>query len=188
MRENQSFPACGCEQQPVPMPRGGFLMQQIVGAGRAYLRYERFSLRLEDMPCDARLPLTLSSVSVQENGVRACRCDAPCSRGITLNVTIPLCCCVRDACGCSFSALSRIEVPVQMRLYDPREADRAQPVATAFARLARPCGCGCGGELEAWLDVCAEAWLTACRPMYSGACPPALPPQLPLYPQPCRPR
>lgn len=187
MRDNQPFHACGCDQ-PSNLPRGGFLMQQIIGAGRVYLRYERFSLRLEDLPCDARQPLQLTGVSVQECGIRARRCDLPCGRGITLQVHIPLCCAVRDACGCAFTATSRIEVPVQMRLYDPREADRAQASANAFVRLVRPCGCDCGGSPEAWLDVWVEAWLTACRPMYTGACPPAFPPQLPLYPQPCRPR
>ncbi|MBQ9195876.1 MAG: hypothetical protein IJ157_01435 [Clostridia bacterium] len=191
MRDNHPFPPCGCEQPtacpPAAPPRGGFLMQQIIGAGRAYLRYERFSLCLEDLPCDARQPLQLTGVQVRECGVRARRCDMPCGRGMTLNVSIPLQCAVRDACGCPFTALSRIEVPVQMRLYDPREADRAQTAANAFARLVRPCDCGCG-TLDAWLDVWVEAWLTACRPMYAGACPPAPPPQLPLYPQPCRPR
>ena len=186
---DQSMPfPCGCGKPlpPVPEPpRGGFLMQQIIGSGHAYLRYERFSLCLNGLPCDARQPFNLTGVSVQECGVRAERCESPCGRGLTLRVCVPLRCDVCDACGCAFTALSQIEVPVQMRLCNPREADRAQAVASAWARLARPCGCG-GDTLEAWLDVCVEAWLTACRPMYTGNCPPPCPPPLPLYPEPCR--
>ena len=34
-----------------PLPPGGFLMQQIVASGQVYLRYERFSLCLEGLPC-----------------------------------------------------------------------------------------------------------------------------------------
>ena len=113
-------------------------------------------------------------------------CFSPCGRGVTLAVHIPRCCQVCDTCGCPFTAYSHIDVPVQMRLCDPREADRAQTAATASVRLVRPCDCG--NVPEAWLDVWAEAWLTACRPVYSSACPPPCPPSLPLYPQPCRPR
>lgn len=187
---DQNFPfPCGCGSAAVPPvsdpPRGGFLMQQIIGSGRVYLRYERFCLPLRDLPCDARQPLRLTAVSVQECGVRADRCDMPCGRGLTLQVRIPLCCALCDACGCAFTASSQIDVPVQMRLCDPREADRAQAVASACVRLVRPCECA-DNPIDARLDVWAEAWLTACRPMYTGACPTPCPPPLPLYPQPYR--
>ena len=175
---------------PVPCPPpGGFLMQQIVGAGRAYLRYQRFCLPLTDLPCDARAPLTVAGVEAQSCGLRAERCGDPCGRGLSLRVYVPLCVTLRDGCGCCFPAASHIDVNVPMRLFDPREADRAQPVVSAFVRLNRACAPCCDAHTpEAWLDVCVEAWLTACRPMYGGACPPPCPPPLPLSPQPCRPR
>lgn len=188
MRINDQPNRCDARPPEPCLPRGGFLMQQIIGAGRVYLRYERFTLMLSDLPCDARPPFALCGVTAQECGVRAVRCEDPCRRGVTLRVEIPLLCAVNDACGAGYTARSSLDIPVPMRLYDPREADRAQAVANAFVRLARPCGRPDGCAAEAWLDVCAEAWLTACRPMFGGACPPACPPPLPLYPQPCRPR
>lgn len=170
---------------PAEPPQCGYLMQQIVGSGRAYLRYERFSLCPEDLPCDARRPLQLTGVSADACGVSARVRPDPCCRGLSLLVQIPLRLCVRDACGCDFTAASRIEVPVSLRLTDPSRADCALPSAAACVRLVRPCGED-HGALDAWLDVYVEAWLTACRPLYSGpACPPPEPP-LPLYPQPCR--
>ncbi len=188
MRDQKNYFPCGCGQPvpPVPEPpRGGFLMQQIIGSGRAYLRYERFSLPLCSLPCDARQPVQLTAVSVQECGVRAERCDAPCGRGLMMQAHIPLCCSLCDACGCAFTASSHIDVPVQMRLCDPCQAERAHAAANACARLIRSCCCA-DGVADALLDVWVEVWLTACRPMYGGNCPPPCPPPLPLYPQPYR--
>jgi len=182
-----SAPSCGGRPMPPcsPAPTGGYLMQQIIGAGRVYLRYQRFSLPVCDLPCGAQPPLRLTCIQADENGIRAQRRESGCRGGAALDVHIPVSCTVCDACGDSFCLSSFLDVPVQLRLFDPRHADCARASANAFVRLARPCDCRCGEQLEAWLDVCVEAWLTACRPMYSGNCPPPCPPPLPLYPQPC---
>ena len=167
------------------LPPGGFLMQQIVASGQVYLRYQRFSLCLTDLPCGMD-QAQLQAVSVDPCGVRVeRRCD--CCRGsIPVTLILPLCCQLWDGCR-QASASARIEVPMQLRpCGDPRETDRARPFANACARLVRACGCCEGDRVDAWLDVWAQAWLTACRPMYGGGCPPPCPPPLPLYPQPCR--
>ena len=181
------FCSCGRDRSPCPPSQpGGFLMQQIVGAGRVWLRYERFCLPVSELPCDARAPLQLTNVSVPEGGIRCERCTAPCRGALTLNAHIPLRLTLADASGCCLSARSAIEVAIPMRLCGAGDPSRACTAINAFVRLARPCGCVEGDRAQAWLDVCAEAWLTACRPVYGQGCAPLCAPQLPLYPQPCR--
>ena len=167
-----------------PLPPGGFLMQQIVASGRVYLRYQRFSLCLQDLPCGMS-SAQLQAVQADPCGLRVERRGC-CRGGIPITLVIPLCC--QLCAGCEqWTASSRIEVPMQLRpCGDSREIDRAASAANACVRLVRSCG-GCESDrVDAWLDVWAEAWLTACRPMYGGGCPPPCPEPLPLYPQPCR--
>lgn len=168
-----------------PLPPGGFLMQQIVASGQVYLRYQRFSLCLEGLPCGMS-SAQLQGVQADPCGVRVERRGDCCRGGIPVTLIIPLCCQFCDGCR-PWTASSRIEVPMQLRSCgDPRQIDRAQPFANACVRLDRACGCCEEGRVDAWLDVWAQAWLTACRPMYGGPCPPPCPEPLPLYPQPCR--
>lgn len=189
MRDTCFHPCCEKGPAPCPPPpAGGYLMQQIIAAGRTYLRYERFCLPLSGVPCDARPPLRLTGVWAENCGIRAERCGDSCRSGLSLRVEIPLTCQAADACGNCFCLSSHIETSLRLRTCAPGDAERAQPAVNAFVRLARPCECGCPDRLEAWLDVCVEAWLTAYRPLYGGSCPPPCPPPLPLYPPPCRPR
>lgn len=177
---------CGNPPSPCPpLPPGGFLMQQIVASGRVYLRYQRFSLCLDGLPCGSQ-PMQLTDVRADPCGVRVERRGCDCRGMIPVCLHVPLCCGVCAGCQ-QLTASACIEIPMQLRLFgDPREADRAVPAASVYARLARP-GCVlCENTADVWLDVWAEAWLTACRPLYGGCCPPACPPPLPLYPQPCR--
>ena len=180
MRDQNPFSPC------CPPPSGGYLMQQIVASGQAFLRYQRFDLPLSCLPCDARPPFSITAVRAREDGIIAQREEDPCRRGLRLKVRVPLYCTVQDACGACFTASSQIEVCVPMRVCDPRQAARPQAVAAAQARLCRPCGCA-EGLPAAWLDVWVQAWLTACRPLYGEGCAAPCPPPLPLYPPPCHP-
>lgn len=181
------FEPCNTPPSPaLPPQAGGFLMQQIMAAGRAVLRYERFSLPLSGLPCSPCPPLRLCDVWAEEEGVSVQRCDCRGRGGDTAQVCLPLRCTVCDGCGNHFEARSHIEVPVRLRVCGPDFPRCARTTANAFVRLAR------GGEFApgdapcAWLDGCVEVYITACRAVYGGACPPPCPPELPLYPQPCR--
>lgn len=176
---------CGNPPAPCPsLPPCGFLMQQIVASGRVCLRFQRFSLCLDNLPCGCQ-EARLCDVSADPCGVSLELCGGGCRGVLPATLLIPLRCALCRGCE-QLSALSRIEVPLRLRVFgDPRDLCRAQRAANACVRLARP-GCCDGQTAEAWLDVWAEAWLTACRPMYGGNCPPPCPPPLPLYPEPCR--
>ncbi len=185
--EHCSCERCRGERPPCPAPQpGGFLMQQIVAGGRAFLRYERFTLCLEGIPADACMPLRLTAVCAQEECIRYERCDSSCC-GITLHTHIPLLCTLCDQRGCSYTAHAEIEVPLQLRLCgSERELDRSRIWVSAVVRLARTCACIEGCRADVCLDACVEAWAVTCRPMYTSGCAPQCPPPLPLYPQPCR--
>lgn len=177
-RDGQAFPM---------MPQGGYLMQQIVASGRVCLRYERFTLPLSGLCPPLPPPLRLVGIAVEEAGVRAERCEADCRGGRVLHVHISLRC---EICGSDNrrgEAASAIDVRVPLRPCGRWDADCARTEVCAFVRLDRPCASSCDDVLDAWLDVRVEAWLTACRPLWNGACTPPCPPQLPLYPEPCRP-
>ena len=163
----------------------GFLMQQIVAAGRAVLRYERFCLPLCGLPASPCPPLRLCDVRVQEDGVTVERCDCRCG-GDTVQARLPLRCTVCDGCGNHFEAQSSIDVPVRLRDCRQQEPCCTRTTVNAFIRLARGGEFVSGDAPYAWLDGCVEVFITACRPVYGGACLPPCPPQLPLYPQPCR--
>ena len=171
--------------RPAPQPCG-YLMQQIMGVGRVWLRYERFTLPLSGLPCGACGPFELTAVTLREEGVRAEAVDCPCRGNRSFQVFLPLCCSLRDAAGCCLQAQSAITVTVPVRLCAPCGAEGLRPAVNACVRLNRPCGCGAEDTLQAWLDVNAEVWLTACRPLYTDCPPKGCPPELPLYPQPCR--
>ena len=179
--------ACRGGQALFPvMPPGGYLMQQIVASGRVYLRYERFTLPLCGLCPQARPPLRLVEAYADSCGLRAERSDSSCRGGAALNVRIPLQCVICDSENGRYPATSAIEVRVPLRPCGRGDMNRAQTQVNAQVRLARPCASSCGDVLDAWLDVCVEAYLTACRPIWNGDCPPICPPQIPLYPEPCR--
>ncbi|MBQ7455216.1 MAG: hypothetical protein IJS53_02125 [Clostridia bacterium] len=191
MQTPDRFPCSGGPAASGCMPNGGFLMQQIVGAGRLCLRYERFTLPIGGLPPQAAPPFRLTQVEANGNALSGQLLDCGC-RAPAIQVDLPLCCQVTDSEGCRYQTASSLSLTVPLRLCSRRELDRAQTFVNACVRLARPCNSACGEAIDAWLDGSVEVWLTACRPVWNGECPPsccqAPYPPLPLYPPPCRPR
>lgn len=182
------FQGCACPScrrlrpQPQPPAPSGFLMRQIIGAGRAQLHCAAFALALSGLPCGARPPCHLIAVCA-DNEACGYTVTPGCPSGATAELLahIPLCCTVRDGDCVQHTVKAVIDVPVCVR----QGAGACRYVLSAQVRLCAPCvplsACGC----EAPLHVCLEAWAVTDKAVYAPSCAPACPPLPPLYPQPC---
>ena len=187
------FDSCRCDscrrehKCAPPSVQGGFLMQQIQGSGRVFLRCERFSLCIGGIPDSACPPFQILEVCARQCSCESALEEDSCGCPAVL-AHIPLILRLRDKCGCCFTGSAAICVRIPLRpVCPPQELWRHQLVVCASARLAMPCQCMQCECAELTLDVCAQAWAVCCRALCAPVCQQDCPPPLPLYPQPCRP-
>lgn len=176
--------ACCCPEckPPKPAPCQGFLLPKIIASGREWLRRSCVTLQVEGLPCCAKPPFTLCSVSP---------CGEPeweplDGRALRFRVKLPLLCQVRDACGCLHSGQAAISVEVCLTPTCPApECWRSCMTVLPCVRLV--CAdCSQDGCFNTQLEVLVEAYLLRWEPcMTNLPCKPKCP-ELPLYPQPCR--
>lgn len=167
-----------------PSPTQSVLLPRIVASGREWLRRACVDLQVEHLPCCAQPPLSL--VSVAPDGMPTWE---PLHSGPPLGyrVTIPLMCQVHDGCGCIHTGQSSITMEVCLRPNCPSaECWRASLQVLPCVRLI--CAdCSQNSCFAAQLEVVVEAYLLRWEPCATGIpCKPSCP-ELPLYPQPCRP-
>jgi len=188
------FDTCRCEQCRTAHPSRamgscGFLMQQILSNGQQHLRCKPFCLALGPLPRNLISPLRITHVSVEGN---------PIVRDVSLSchgntqqahIIIPLAVTVCDSRGQTHTTQSEIcvTVPLQACVHTCH-ADDAQHIVNALVRFHPSCDTfDPGDSARVLLDICIQVFLVALRPVYSAApCAPVCP-DLPLYPQPCRP-
>lgn len=160
-----------------PAPPGQFLMQRILARGKTHRRCSPDALCYE-VPCDARIPVTVTEVSLC--GAATWEEQRKEDQGfLTLCVSLPLAVTLRDSCGRCFTVPARLEDEVRLRLCCRRE-ERWQgtvQVLSAVRLCKNACSCA------AFLEICLEAFLVS--PCAVGApCPSSCPPPKPWYPQP----
>ena len=175
--------ACCCPECKPPKlaPCQGFLLPKIIASGRTWLRRSCTTLQVDGLPCQAQPPYALVSVSpCGEPTWDPC----PDGRPLRYQVTVPLLCQVRDACGCLHSGRSAISVEVCLSPACPLpECWRCSMMVLPCVRLVcADCSQNCC--FTAQLEVLVEAYLLRWEPCLSNQpCKPRCP-ELPLYPQP----
>lgn len=172
-------PSCHCDCKP---PMQGFLLPKILASGRAWQRCCCVELQVEGLPCCAKPPFALCSVSP---------CGEPVweplegGRQLRFRVEVPLICQVRDACGCVHSGRAAISTEVCLTPCCPvAECWRGAMMVLPCVRLVRA-ECSHTACFTAQLEVLVEAYVLRWEPCSTGQpCKPRCP-ELPLYPQPC---
>ena len=182
------FSPCRCEQARGACRAGRFLIPRVLGSGSCRERQVCERLCVERLPRAAVPPYTLQSVSVSPEP--PWWEEQPCERRgtISLLVSVPLNCVIRDARGDCFQAPATLSKRVCVRLSCPSaDSWRFKIVIQACARLLncpQSCRDGCfDALLETQLDAYATALCVAGRPD-APDCPFD---DRPLFPQPCRP-
>ncbi|MBE5803413.1 MAG: hypothetical protein E7316_02765 [Clostridiales bacterium] len=167
-----------------PAPMQGILLPRIIASGRTWQRRSCVTLQVEGLPCCAQPPFALCSVSP---------CGEPCwepladGRSLRFRVTVPLLCQIRDACGCLHHGHAAISTEVCLTASCPiAECWRSHMTVLPCVRLV--CAdCTQDACFTAQLEVLVEAYLLRWEPCVTDRpCKPSCP-ELPLYPQPCRP-
>ncbi len=173
---------------PKPPATQGVLLDKIVACERKRIPCHEMTLQLEGLPCCVQPPITL--VMVQQSGAPAwwtpLENKGPYAQ-LCLRIMIPVCCQVKDACGCHYAATSVVEVDTCLSpSCPPSDWWRYKIVIVPCVRLC--CGPVVSQDacFQAQLEVAMEVYLTRPEPcMMRAAEPPC--PDLPLYPQPCKP-
>ena len=174
---------CGCCMEA---QSGGYLLPRVVGKGKAELRGLRRTLQLDAMPCGAQPPYALLSVWAEGKAQWSCKPVAD-GGSVQLTIKIPLQCEVRDSCGRISWAQSRIEAEACLRMNcSPRIWREAQIMLQPCVRLccAPVCSKDCCFDVLLDAEICCYAVHWEC---FGSAGAKQCCPQLPLYPQPCRP-
>ncbi len=171
-----------CERILPGLPRcpGGYLMQRILACGGIHRRRQCYPLCLNELPDQARPPITVADAAVcaAPQWEEACCRDR---RGLDFLVTVPLLLRVRDGAGCICTVQSFLQERLRLCPRAPeRECWRGQVYVQAAVRL---CGCAPCREnpCQVPLEVLIEGYILA--PCALGAAP-FCPPQKPWYPQP----
>ncbi len=145
-------------------------------------------LTLADLPCCAKAPFML--LMVQQSGANPwwapLENDGPRNR-LCLRVCIPVCCQIRDACGRHFSAMGTVELDTCFSPgCSPSDCWRHTLTLVPCVRLCNPPVCAQDCVFPVRLEVVLEMYLTRPEPCLMRSSEPSCP-ELPLYPQPCRP-
>lgn len=171
-----------------PCPAQGYLMDKIVGYGKTHVRCETFRLCPEGL-CGMEEPLSLCDVTCAPQAPTYEQAGCGCRGEMTLEVTVPLVCTVRDACGRTRSACASVKCRLCIRAQCGLPECRQYGIRVqAYARLVGCARALCGGCFEAPLELLMEGYLTKpCVLRASGDCAPDCPPPKPWYPEPYRP-
>jgi hypothetical protein len=101
------------------------------------------------------------------------------------HVYIPVCCCVKDACGCEYFVPSVVEMEACLHLNcNPSECWRHNLVIVPCVRLVCPPVCSKDECFEVVLEVVLELFLIHWQVLCSRPPKPSCRP-MPLYPEPC---
>ncbi len=182
-------PECSppCKHPCPPQHTQGVLLNKIICSDRKFMPRLCVDLPLESLPCCAKAPYTV--LMVQQSGAPPWWTPLE-NRGmygrLCFRVCIPVCCQVRDACGCFFSTTAVVEVDAALSpRCDPAECWRHNLVIVPAVRLCCAPVCTQDQMATVQLEVCLEMYLTRLEPAYVKAPTPPCP-DLPLYPPPCR--
>lgn len=183
---------CGCKPDPCckPEPKPAqVLIPKVICSGREWQRQLCTTLHVSGLPECAKCPFQL--VSVQQSGAfpwwEPVKEDC-CRDRLMYHVYIPVCCCVKDACGCEYFAPAVVELDACLRLNcNPSECWRHNLVIVPCVRMVCPPVCSNDACFEVTLEVVLELFLIHWQVLSSRPPKPECR-QLPLYPQPhCQP-
>lgn len=170
-----------------PEPSFQVLLPRIICSGREWQRRLHTELVVNGIPECAEPPFQL--LWVQQSS--ASPWWEPAHDGMGRNqmmyhVFIPVCCCVRDACGIEYNCPAVVEMDACLHLNCPSsECWRHTLIIIPCVRLA--CGPVCSHNhcFDVELEVILELYMTRWEPCGNKPKRPVCP-DLPLYPQPCR--
>lgn len=180
-------PDCRCHLcRPAKPAQASILLPRVIASGRTWLRRCPCALRVDSLPECIPGPLTLLHVIPCGDASWTC---LPCThpRQMLLQVSVPLSCTVRDACGTCHTGHACIEAELCLNLTCPAcECWRSNAAVFPQVRLVcAPCSSNCcfNTQLEILIDGYLLRWECCASPL---PCKPQCP-DLPLYPQPCVP-
>lgn len=181
-KEKEKDRDCCCKPEHKPTQ---VLIPKVICSGREWQRQLCTKLQVSLPEC-AKSPFTL--LSVQQSGAfpwwEPVKDDCKRDR-LMYHVYIPVCCCVKDACGCDYFVPSVVEMEACLQLNcNPSECWRHNLVIVPCVRLVCPPVCSKDECFEVVLEVVLELflihWQVVCNRPPKPSCP-----QLPLFPQPC---
>lgn len=171
-----------------PPQAQGVLLDKIIACERKFIPSLCTDLVVEGLPCCAQPPFLLTMV--QQSGAQPwwtpLETQGPFQR-LCMRVCIPVCCQIKASCGKHYSATSVVEVEACLTPgCNASEWWRHRIVIVPCVRLCCPPVCSEDVCFRVQLEVTLEIYLTRPEPcMMRPQTPPC--PDLPLYPQPCKP-